>query len=163
VRRVDSALSKFLLIDEDDQVIGSCLDAEGVFVEALESDELVTVEILGCLPSQRMRDYLGGSKRYRQRNPLGLGALRMLDMAGDPLADFWVGEIIDWRPSGLGDERVDVVALWGWDGPLASARHVWERWCTARPDRPNQWADYGRADRGEWLTIVRHNSHWRTR
>jgi hypothetical protein len=48
----------------------------------------------------------------------------MLDRAGDPLADFWVSEIIDWRPSRFGDERVDVVSLWGYDSPLASARHV---------------------------------------
>ncbi|MEU0487565.1 hypothetical protein ABZ260_51560, partial [Streptosporangium sp. NPDC006013] len=72
---MDDVQPKFLLIDKDEQICGSCLDAEGVFVEALEDDELVTVEILGCLPSQQMRDHLSGSKRYRQRNPLGLEAL----------------------------------------------------------------------------------------
>ncbi|MEU4539797.1 hypothetical protein AB0G15_33610 [Streptosporangium sp. NPDC023825] len=43
---------KFLLIDADEQICGPCLDAEGVFVEAPEDDELRTVEILGCLPSR---------------------------------------------------------------------------------------------------------------
>ncbi|MGW0590096.1 hypothetical protein [Streptosporangium sp. NPDC002607] len=108
---MDDVQPKFLLFDKDEQICGSCLDAEGVFAEALEDDELVTVEILGCLPSQQMRAYLSGSKRYRQRNPLGLEALRMLDTAGNPLADFWMGEIIDWRPSPLSRERVDLVAL----------------------------------------------------
>ncbi|MER5627066.1 barstar family protein [Streptosporangium sp. NPDC002544] len=159
---MDDVQPKFLLIDADEQICGSCLDAEGVFVEAPEDDEHVTVEILGCLPSQRMRDYLSGSKRYRQRNPLGLEALRMLDMAGSPLAEFWMGEIIDWRPSPLGRERVDLVAHCGDDVPSSRTRHVWERWRTARPDRINQWAGYVGTDREEWLTIVFHNSRWRT-
>ncbi|MER5650942.1 barstar family protein [Streptosporangium sp. NPDC002524] len=159
---MDPVLPKFLLIGEGDQILGSCLDAEGVFGEAAERDEAATVEILGCLPSRRMRDYLDGSKRYRRRNPLDLAALRMLDVAGDPLADFWVGEIVDWRPSRLGDERVDVVVPWGDDGPLSDARHVWECWRTARPDGPDQWVGHGRADRAEWLTIVRHRSRWST-
>ncbi len=67
---VESLRPKFLLTDEDDQILGQCLDAEGLFVEA--TDEYVTIELLGCLPPQRMRDYLIGSERYRQRNPLGL-------------------------------------------------------------------------------------------
>ncbi|WP_329087216.1 MULTISPECIES: hypothetical protein [unclassified Streptosporangium] len=108
---MDDVQPKFLLIDADEQICGSCLDAEGVFVEVPEDDELGTVEILGCLPSPRMRDYLGGSKRHRLRNPLGSGALRMLDAAGNPLAEFWMGEIIDWRPSPLGRERVDLRPL----------------------------------------------------
>ncbi|MDF2710510.1 MAG: hypothetical protein K0R62_6162, partial [Nonomuraea muscovyensis] len=58
-------------------------------------------------------------------------------------------------------ERVDIVALWGFDSPPAGARHVWERWRTARPDRPNQWAAYGPQDRREWLTIVGRSSFWR--
>jgi hypothetical protein len=44
---VDSSQPKFLLIDGDGQVLGACLDAEGVFAEPAESDEPVTVEILG--------------------------------------------------------------------------------------------------------------------
>ncbi|MEV6868502.1 barstar family protein [Streptosporangium subroseum] len=115
----------------------------------------MTVELLGCLLVQRMRDYLSGSKRYRQRNPLSLEGLRMLDAAGEPLVDFWLSQIIDWRPSELGSERVDLVADWGYDSPLAGARDVWERWLTARPDRPDLWAEYEGAAREEWLTLVR--------
>ncbi|WP_440072003.1 barstar family protein [Streptosporangium sp. OZ121] len=159
---MDDVQPKFLLIDADKQICGSCLDAEGVFVEAPEDDERGTVEILGCLPSPRMRDYLSGSKRHRLRNPLGPGALRMLDTAGNPLAEFWMGEIIDWRPSPLGRERVDLVARCGDDVPSSRTRHVWERWRTARPDRINQWAGSVGADREEWLTVVFHNSRWRT-
>ncbi|MEU4830136.1 hypothetical protein [Streptosporangium sp. NPDC023615] len=118
VRHVDDVQPKFLLIDADGQMCGSCVDAEGVFVEALDDDERGTVEILGCLPSPRMRDYLSGSKRHRLRNPLGPGALRMLDTAGNPLAEFWMGEVIGWRPSPLGRERVDLVAHCGMTSPL---------------------------------------------
>ncbi len=162
VRHVDDVQPKFLLTDADGQICGSCLDAERVFVEVPEDDERGTVDILGCLPSQRLRDYLNGSKRHRRRNPLGPGALRMLDTAGNPLAEFWMGEIIDWWPSPLGRERVDLVAHCGDYVPSSRTRHVWERWCTARPDRINQWAGYTGADREEWLTIVFHNSRWRT-
>ncbi|GAA3255175.1 barstar family protein [Nonomuraea helvata] len=151
---MDSVQPKFLLVDDDDQVLGACLDAEGVFVEPTESDEGLTVEILGCLLAQRLRDYLEGSKRYRQRNPLDSLWLQMLDVAGEPLVDFWMGEIIDWRSSRLDPERVDIVALWGFDSPSAGARDVWERWRSARPDQPNQWAVYGSEGRREWLTIV---------
>ncbi len=157
---VDSVEPKFLLIDDDDQVLGACLDAGGFFADPGED---VTVELLGCLPAQRLRDYLAGSKRYRQRNPLGLEGLRLLDMAGEPLADFWMSEITDWRPSRLDPERVDIVALWGFDSPPPRARHLWERWRVARPDQPNQWAEYGPEDRGEWLTIVRRNNSRRAR
>ena len=159
---MDDAQPKFLLVAEGEQICGSCLDAEGVFVEAPEDDEHVTVEILGCLPSRRMRDHLDGSKRYRRRNPLELKALRMLDAAGSPLADFWMGEIIDWRPSALGRARVDLVACCEGDVPSSRTRHVWERWRTARPDRINRWAGYVGADREEWLTVVFHDSRWRT-
>ncbi|MEV0632124.1 barstar family protein [Nonomuraea wenchangensis] len=151
---MDSVEPKFLLIDEHDQVLGVCLDAEGLFVEPTESDEELTVEILGCLLAQRLRDYLEGSKRYRQRNALDSLWLRMLDAAGEPLVDFWAGDIIDWRSSRLDPERVDLVALWGLDSPLASARDVWECWRSARPDQPNQWAVYGPEGRRAWLTIV---------
>ncbi|MDX3099832.1 barstar family protein [Nonomuraea angiospora] len=151
---MDPVEPKFLLIDEDDQVLGVCLDAEGIFVEPTESDEELTVEILGCLPARRLRDYLEGSKRYRQRNPLDSLWLRMLDVAGEPLVDFWAGEIIDWRPSPLDPERVDIVAPWGFDSPSAGVRDVWERWRSARPDQPNQWAVYGSEGRQAWLTIV---------
>ena len=96
---VESGRPKFLLIDEGDLILGQCLDAEGLFVESRDDDEPATVELLGCLLVQRMRDYLSGSKRYRQRNPLGLGGLRMLDAAEEPLVDFWLSQIIDWRPS----------------------------------------------------------------
>lgn len=109
---MDSVQPKSLLIDEDDQVLGVCLDAEGIFVEPTESDEDLTVEILGCLHAQRLRDYLEGSKRYRQRNPLDSLWLRMLDAAGEPLMDFWAGEILEWRPPRLDPERVDIVAVW---------------------------------------------------
>lgn len=158
-----AVLPKFLLLDQDDRVLGHCLDAEGVFVETPHDDQDVTIELLGCLPSQPMRDYLSGSKRYRQRNPLDVGGLRMLDLAGEPLADFWVGELFDWRPSTIDPRRVDVVADWGWDSPHASSRHVWEHWLAARPDRPDLWAGYTGADREEWLTIVRLQDRWRTR
>ncbi|MFG2071242.1 barstar family protein [Nonomuraea maritima] len=151
---MDSVHPKFFLVDEDDQVLGMCLDAEGVFVELTECDEDLTVEILGCLLAQRLRDYLEGSKRYRQRNPLHSLWLRMLDVAGEPLVDFWTGEIIDWRPSRLDPGRVDLVARWGHDSPSAGARDVWERWRSARPDQANQWAVYGPEGRREWLTIV---------
>lgn len=79
---VDFGQPKFLLIDGDGRVLGTCLDAEGVFIESVESDEPVTVEILGCLPTRRLRDFLEGSKRYRLRNPLWLEALRMLATSG---------------------------------------------------------------------------------
>ncbi|WP_285780155.1 barstar family protein [Microtetraspora sp. NBRC 13810] len=151
----ESVRPKFLLIDGDDLVLGECLDAEGLFVESRDDDEPVTIELLGCLPVQRMRDYLSGSKRYRRRNPLGLEGLRMLDAAGEPLVDLWLSQIIDCRPSALGSERVDLVGEWGYDSPLACARDVWERWLTARPDRPNLWAGYEGAAREEWLTLVR--------
>ncbi|WP_436764437.1 hypothetical protein [Streptosporangium sp. V21-05] len=114
---MDDIQPKFLLIEANEHIYGSCLDAEGVFVEAPEDDEPVTIEIPGCLPSPRMRDHLGGSKRYRRRNSLEPGALRMLDTAGDPLAEFWVGEVIDWRPSPLGRERVDLAR-----GPIRDCR-----------------------------------------
>ncbi|MEU1727479.1 barstar family protein [Nonomuraea sp. NPDC005692] len=151
---MDISQPKFLLIDGDGRVLGTCLDAEGVFVEAAEGDGPVTVEILGCLPSQRLRDYLGSSNRYRLRNPLWLEGLRMLDAAGEPLADFWVSEIIEWRPSRLGSERADIIAKWGYDSPQAGTRHIWERWRTARPDQINQWAVYDSEGRREWLTLV---------
>ncbi|MFG1827795.1 barstar family protein [Microbispora bryophytorum] len=134
---------------------GQCLDAEGLYVEVTDEDESVTIELLGCLPSQRMRDYLTGSKRYRQRNPLGLAWLRMLDTVGEPWVDFWLSQIVDWRPSALDPQRVDLVAVWGVDSPLAGARDVWERWLVARPDRLNLWAEYEGVAREEWLTIVR--------
>lgn len=114
----------------------------------------MTVEILGCLPSRRLREYLEGSRRYRLKNPLWLEGLRMLDAAGEPLADFWVSEITEWRPSRLGAERVDIIAEWGYDSPRASVRHIWERWWRTRPDRVNQWAVYGPEGRQEWLDIV---------
>ncbi|MEV7805373.1 barstar family protein [Microbispora sp. NPDC088329] len=155
VMPVESLRPKFLLIDEDDRILGQCLDAEGLFVEATDEDEYVTIELLGCLPSQRMRDYLTGSKRYRQRNPLSLEWLRMLDAAGEPLVDFWLSEIVDWRPSALDPLRMDLIAVWGVDSPLAGARDVWECWLVARPDRLNLWAEYEGAARDEWLTIVR--------
>lgn len=117
-----AALPKFLLLDQDERVLGHCLDAEGVFVETPHDAQDVTIELLGCLPSQRMRDYLTGSKRYRQRNPLDVGGLRMLDLAGEPLADFWVGELFDWRPSAIDPQRVDVVA--GWGGTVHLPVHV---------------------------------------
>ncbi|GAA2215554.1 barstar family protein [Nonomuraea monospora] len=151
---MDSREPKFLLIDGDGRVLGACLDADGLFVEPVDSDEPVTVEILGCLATRRLRDYLEGSKRYRLRNPLWLEGLRMLDAAGEPLVDFWVSEIIEWRPSRLGAERVDIVADWGYDSPRAGARHIWERWWRGRPDRVNQWAVYGAEGRREWLSIV---------
>ncbi|MEV5493765.1 barstar family protein [Nonomuraea fuscirosea] len=151
---MDSAEPKFLLIDEDDQVLGVCLDAEGIFIEPSGGDEELTVEILGCLLAPRLRDYLAGSKRYRQRNPLDSLSLRMLDEAAEPLVDFCVGEMIEWRPSRLDPERVDIVALWGFDSPSAGARDVWERWRSARPDQAAQWAVYGPEGRREWLTIV---------
>ncbi|MGJ6966416.1 hypothetical protein ACSDR0_31350, partial [Streptosporangium sp. G11] len=50
VRHVDDVQPKFLLIAEDEQICDSCLDAEGGFVEALENDEPVTVEILVASP-----------------------------------------------------------------------------------------------------------------
>ncbi|MFI6787396.1 barstar family protein [Nonomuraea sp. NPDC050383] len=159
---MDSSQPKFLLIDGDGQVLGACLDAEGVFVEPTKSAESATVEILGCLPVQRLRDYLEGSKRYRLRNPLWLEGLRMLDAAGEPLADFWVGEIIEWRPSQLDPERVDIIAEWGYDSPRSGARHIWERWRTARPDQINQWAVYGSEGRREWLTVVGRSSFRQT-
>ncbi|GII04247.1 hypothetical protein Pta02_62550 [Planobispora takensis] len=149
-----SVQPKFLLLDEDDQVLGAGLDAEGVFVESAESDEDLTVEILGCLPARRLRDHLEGSKRYRRRNPLDSLRLRMLDVAGGPFVDFRMGEIIEWRSSRLDPERVDIIALWGFDSPSAGGRDVWERWRSARPDRLNQWAPYGPEGRREWLTIV---------
>jgi RNAse (barnase) inhibitor barstar len=159
---VDFSQPKFVLIDGDGHVLGTCLDAEGVFVESAECDGPVTVEILGCLPIQRLRDYLEGSKRYRLRNPLWLEGLRMLDAAGKPLADFLVSEIIEWRPSRLGPERVDIIAEWGSDSPQSGARHIWERWRTVRPDQINQWAVYDSEGRREWLTVVGRSSFRQT-
>jgi RNAse (barnase) inhibitor barstar len=159
---VDSSQPKFLLIDGIVR-LAACLDAEGVFAESTESDEPVTVEILGCLPVQRLRDYLEGSKRYRLRNSLWLEGLRMLDAAGEPLADFWVSEIIEWRPSQLDPERVDIVAEWGHDSPQSGARHIWERWRTARPDKINQCAEYRSEGRREWLIVVGRSSFRQTR
>lgn len=109
---MDAVHPKVPLVDEDDRVLAECLDVEGVFVELAKCDEDLTVEILGCLLAQRVRDYLEGSERYRRRNPLDALWLRMLDAAGEPLVDFWTGDIIDWRPSRLDPERVDLLARW---------------------------------------------------
>ncbi len=79
----------------------------------------------------------------------------MLDAAGEPLVDFWLSQVVDWRPSALDPQRVDLVAVWGVDSPLAGARDVWERWLVARSDRLNLWAEYEGVVREEWLTIVR--------
>ncbi|WP_346105580.1 barstar family protein [Nonomuraea maheshkhaliensis] len=57
---------------------------------------------------------------------------------------------------------MDIIAGWGHDSPQSGARHIWERWRTARPDQINQWAVYGSKDRREWLTIVGRSSFRQT-
>ncbi|MEU7890151.1 hypothetical protein AB0B54_32020 [Microbispora bryophytorum] len=53
---VECLRPKYLLIDEDNRILGQCLDAEGLYAEVADEDESVTIELLGCLPSQRMAD-----------------------------------------------------------------------------------------------------------
>jgi RNAse (barnase) inhibitor barstar len=53
---------------------------------------------------------------------------------------------------------VDIIAEWGHDSPQSGARHIWERWRTARPDEINQWAVYGPEGRREWLEVVGRSS-----
>ncbi|MEU7941103.1 hypothetical protein [Microbispora bryophytorum] len=46
---VESLRPKYFLIDEDDRILGQCLDAEELYVEVTDEDESVTIELLGCL------------------------------------------------------------------------------------------------------------------
>ncbi|AWS45124.1 barstar family protein [Streptosporangium sp. 'caverna'] len=145
---------RYRLVDQDDLIMCSCLDAKGLFID-IPQEAAPPYELIGCTLSQQLLDYLNGSNRYRRRNPLDLGDLQVVDAMGEHLGGFWIGgQIIDWCASERGPSLIDLTVDAPMGRPSSVSEPIWERWRAGWPESPTLWAEYGAEGRRAWIEVV---------
>ncbi|MGW6914297.1 barstar family protein [Kitasatospora sp. NPDC054939] len=138
-----------------DPSAGRCSAVDGLF-EPREGPDAEPLELIGCEPAAPLLAALEGQREgHREGEVPGWVRLLTLDRSGGVMDERTVAlDVVESRPSSLGDGLLDLTLADGGDRPPRAARPIWEQWYQGPPAEPNAWAPYDERGRELWLDLT---------